>query len=117
MRWLLLVFICGCSNSLTAELITKTTQPGSQVTVAILNDSLVDASWSPCDQAWFIETENGRERDPLRPYCNLDATIPFGSSELTLTAPERAGAFFFELRIRRQMTLVPFEFGPVVLAN
>jgi hypothetical protein len=117
MRWWALLILCGCSNTLTAELITKTTRPGNPITVAILNDSLVEASWSPCDQAWFIETENGRVRDPLRPSCNLDTSIPFGASELTLITPEREGAFFCELRIRRQMTFVPIELGPLVLAH
>lgn len=118
MRFLLLgLFTLGCSNSLTAELITRRAEPSGQVRVELLNDSAVDATWSPCDQVWFIETANGRERDAKRVYCSLDHTIPFGSSEITLIAPEREGTFFVELRVIRQMTFVTLEVGPIEIAK
>ncbi len=104
----------SCSGAISAELKTTRVEPGAQVIVELVNDSLDAASWSPCDESWFIELEGGaRERDPKRVYCNLGTTLHLGPNDIRLTAPERSGRFFAVLTVTQGRTPVELTVGPV----
>ncbi|MDP3153115.1 MAG: hypothetical protein Q8N23_10620 [Archangium sp.] len=104
----------SCSGEMTAELKTTLVDLGGEVSLELINDSLEEARWWPCDQAWFIELEDGsRERDPTRPYCNLERSLHFGANDIRLTAPDRSGQFFVVLTVTQGRTSVEVPVGPI----
>ena len=99
---------------MTADLKTTLVDLGGEVSLELINDSLEEARWSPCDQAWFIELEDGsRERDPTRAYCNLESTLHFGANDIRITAPDRSGQFFVVLTVTQGRTSVEVPVGPI----
>ncbi len=104
----------SCSGEMSADLKTTLVDPAGQVRLEVMNDSLEEALWSPCDQAWFIELEDGtRERDPTRAYCNLQMSLHFGANEVSLNAPDRSGRFFVVLTVMRGRRSIELPVGPI----